>query len=84
MDELKPGDELAVTGLIQTGFHHYDMDRSTVLSTNAPSLTSASGFEDCVAKAAQNQRSSYESGCIIFDEENGLYRPSVKFRVGLR
>ena len=84
MDELKPGDELAVTGMIQTGFHHYDMDRSTVLSTNAPSLASTIGFEDYVAKAAKDQGSSYESGCIIFDNENGLYWPSVKFRVGLR
>ena len=55
MDELKPSNKLVGAVMVQTGFHHYEADRPPVLSADAPSLAPAVGFQDRVAKAAQNQ-----------------------------
>jgi hypothetical protein len=55
MDELKPTEKFVDALVVQTGFHHYEVNRPLVLTADAPSLASAIGFQDRVAKAAQNQ-----------------------------
>ena len=67
MDELKPGQKFVDTIMIQTGFHHYQTDRPRVLTAEAPSLASATGFQDRVPKGVKNQGPRYESGGIVFD-----------------
>jgi hypothetical protein len=84
VQELKPSDESAGTVVDKIGFHQNEVDRPLVLVAGTPSVISATGFQDRVAKAAKNQGPCYEGGCVIFDEKNGLHRPSVKFSVGLR
>src|SRR6266446_8671340 len=73
MDELKPSEKFVETVRVETGFHHCEADRPLVPTANAPSLASAIGFQDRVAKAAQNQGPCHESGCIIFDKQNSLH-----------
>src|SRR5882724_6512728 len=74
MDELKPSEKFVGTLIrVQAGFHHYELDRTRVPTANAPSLTSAIGFQDRVAKAAQNQGPCHETGCVIFDKQNSLH-----------
>jgi hypothetical protein len=55
MDELQASAKFADSVVVQTGFHHYEVNRSLVPSANAPGLASAIGFNDGVAIAAQNQ-----------------------------
>src|SRR2546427_498236 len=76
MDELKPSEKLVGTVMVQGGFHHYEADRPLVLTANAPSLASAIGFQYRVAKAAKNQGPCYENGCVIFDKQDSLHRPT--------
>src|SRR5260221_522068 len=83
MDELKASEKFVGTVMVQTGFHDDEADRFRVLTADAPSLASAIGFQDRVAKAAQNQGSRYESGCLIFDKQNSLHgtlRPTDRRR----
>ena len=81
---MKPSDEFDGTVVDKIGFHQNEVDPPLVLVAGTPSVISAIGFQDRVAKAAKNQGPCYESGCVIFDEKNSLHRPSVKFSVGLR
>src|SRR5260370_41556608 len=74
MDEWKPSEKFVGTLRVQAGFHHYELNRTRVPTAEAPSLASAIGFQDRVAKTEQNQGSCHESGCIIFDKQNSLHR----------
>ena len=73
MDELQPSQKFVDTIMIQTGFHHDEADRPGVLTADGPSLASATGFQGLVAKAVKNQSPRYESGGIVFDQEDGLH-----------
>jgi hypothetical protein len=55
MQALKPCDEFAGAAAVQNGFCQDNVDWSLVLMADAPNLTSAGGFQDRVAKAAQDQ-----------------------------
>ena len=67
MDELKPSEKLVGTVMVQAGFHHYEADRPGVLTAEAPSLSSATGFQDRVAKAAHRQAQRQQIGGIAFE-----------------
>src|SRR5438445_1022708 len=75
MDELKPSEKLVGTLRIQADFHHYEADRPGVLTADAPNLSSVTGFQDCVAKAAQNQGPCYKLGSLTFDKEDCFHKP---------
>ena len=53
MDELKPSEKFVGTLRVQAGFHHYELDRTRVPTAEAPSLASAIGFQDRVAKQSR-------------------------------
>ena len=55
MQKLKPSDEFDGTVIVKIGHHQYEVDRPLMLVAGTPSVTSAIGFQDRVAKAAQDQ-----------------------------
>lgn len=77
IQQVKPSDEFAGRVTVKGGLRDHEMDRSLVLMTDTPCLTSASGFEDRVAEAAQDQGLRHQSGWIIFDEKNRLDGQSI-------
>jgi len=81
MDELQPSEKFAGTVMIQTGFHHNEADRPRVLTADAPSLASVTGFQDRVSKAVKNQGPRYESCGIVFNQEDGLHGAATAFRL---
>jgi len=72
IEELKPGDEFTGAVIVHHGFRDNQLDRPLELMTDAPRLPSASGFQDRVAEAAQDQGLRHQSGWIIFDKKNRL------------
>jgi hypothetical protein len=69
---MKPSDEFTGAVIVHNGLRDHQMDWPWELVTDAPSVTSAGGFQDLVAEAAQNQGLRYQSGCIIFNKKNRL------------
>jgi hypothetical protein len=49
---LKATDEFNGTVIVQNGFGQDEVNRPTVLKAGTPSLASATGFQNCIAKAA--------------------------------
>ena len=58
-DELKPSNEVVGVVIVQNDLRYDQVDRPRVLAANAPSLTSANGFENRVAEGTQNQGERY-------------------------
>jgi hypothetical protein len=53
-NELKPSEEFAKAVTVQNSLRQYEVDRSLVLAADAPSLTSAIGFQHRVAKGTED------------------------------
>ncbi|MBZ5595293.1 MAG: hypothetical protein LAP39_23865 [Acidobacteriia bacterium] len=59
--------------MVQNGFRHYEVDRRSVMMADSPSVTSATGFQDSISKAAQNAGDCYQTIRVTFDQEDGLH-----------
>jgi hypothetical protein len=74
---MKPADEFTGEVVVHHGCRDHKMDRPLELVADAPGFTSARGFQDRVAEAAQDQGLRYPSGWIIFDKKNSLHGHAV-------
>ena len=55
MQKLKPSNEFDGTVILQNGVQQHEVDWPMVLVAGTPTVTSAIGFQDRIAKAVQNQ-----------------------------
>jgi len=71
--KLEPSDKINRAVIAVNRFRHHEVDRPLVIVADAPSLTSATRFQDPESKGAQNERPSYERCWIVFYYEGNLH-----------